>query len=158
MPRARLEFPERLVDTDSRASAIIQHALAEPESRAGEQQSWQRLQERSRRSRARWVWPVIAAFGISCAALAGAWHEPSSYTELKAEVWQPRPAIAPSSREHGAQLLVLRAELLTARGDCAGALEAAQKARDAGAILSRLETIVRRCRPATPTASTAPPL
>jgi tetratricopeptide (TPR) repeat protein len=52
-------------------------------------------------------------------------------------------------RERGADLQVLRAELLAAKGDCPAALEAAQLARQAGAHPSRLQTIEHRC-PAAP--------
>lgn len=62
----------------------------------------------------------------------------------------------PLGRERGADLLVMRAELLTTQGDCGAALEAAQKARDAGVHPSRLETVERRCSAATPAPAAVP--
>ncbi len=53
-------------------------------------------------------------------------------------------------RERRGDLLVLRAELLGAQGDCTAALEAARLARQAGAHPARLEATERRCQsPAT---------
>lgn len=48
-------------------------------------------------------------------------------------------------RERGGDLQVLRAELLSAGGDCAAAREAATLARQAGAHASRLKTAEQRC-------------
>ncbi len=56
----------------------------------------------------------------------------------------------PLGRERRGDLLVLRAELLGAQGDCAAALDAARLARQAGAHPARLEATERRCQtPAT---------
>lgn len=96
MARTHLEFPERLVDADSRSAALIQRALAEPAPGPSEQRSWQRLQERSRRASSRWVWPV-SAFAVAAAALL-LWREPSQDPALRPEVLLPRPApVAPAA-------------------------------------------------------------
>ena len=96
MARTDLQFPERLVDADSRSAALIQRALAEPALGPSEQRSWQRLQERSRRASARWVWPVLA-FAVAATALL-LWPKPSEDPALGPEVLLPRPApVAPAA-------------------------------------------------------------
>jgi tetratricopeptide (TPR) repeat protein len=59
-------------------------------------------------------------------------------------------------RERGADLQVLRAELLAGQGDCAAARAAAQSAEKAGAHPSRLGGVQRRCPAAEPTVTPDP--
>lgn len=55
-------------------------------------------------------------------------------------------------RERAADLQLMRASLLASSGDCTAALQAVSAARQAGAHLSRLEPIERRCAPSAPEA------
>lgn len=97
----------------------------------------------------------MLALGASAAALLLLWPQPSMDAQVTADVWQPPALIrepeagasaeASAERERGVALLVLRAELLTMRGDCVAAVEAARKARDAGAHPSRLARVAA-CR------------
>jgi hypothetical protein len=102
----------------------------------------------------------VLALGVSAAALWLLWPQPSLDAELTADVWQPRPVVAPPApsliEAPNAELaaaasaepepeLVLRAELLAARGECVAAQEAARKARAAGVHPSRLARVAA-CR------------
>ncbi|MFZ5895141.1 MAG: hypothetical protein ACOY0T_29040 [Myxococcota bacterium] len=53
----------------------------------------------------------------------------------------------PLGNERGGDLQALRAELLAARGACDAAMEAIQRASEAGVHASRLEPLRRRCAP-----------
>lgn len=81
MPTSHPEFPTRLAEGQDPAAELIVRALAEPLLGPTEQQSWQRLSQRSQRSTPRWALPAVA-FGLSALALV---------------VWLARPAAAPST-------------------------------------------------------------